>query len=69
MISNLCHVPTLSANLLSISQYTLISKNVLFWLDQFVVKDVKNDLGVTNGVFVYRKDVMYNFHHIHKTNS
>ena len=38
-ISNVYHVPRLSANLLSISQLTSTVKIVEFWSDKFIVRD------------------------------
>ena len=42
VISNVYHVPSLSEKLLSITQLTQIDKSIEFWLDQFIVKDLKH---------------------------
>jgi hypothetical protein len=40
MISNVYHVPQLSANLLFVSQIMRTCKNFEFWFDKFVTKDI-----------------------------
>lgn len=46
MITNVSHVPHMSANMLFVPQFTLIDKKVEIWLDKFVVEDIKNDFEV-----------------------
>ena len=40
------HVPSLSANMLSIFQLTQIGKIMEFWMDKFLIKDLKNDRSI-----------------------
>lgn len=46
MIIDVYHVPSLSANLLSVAQLTHIGKKVKFLPDRFVVKDIKKNFVV-----------------------
>ena len=40
-ISGVYHVPSMSANLLSISQLTKTNKTIEFWSDRFIMKDIR----------------------------
>ena len=61
-IIDVYHVPSLSVNLLSISQLTHTGKIVEFWLDHFFVKYMnKYGLIVVEGI-LNSKDRMYKFH-------
>jgi hypothetical protein len=56
---NVHHVPSHSANLLSISQLTQIGKIVEFWLDHFFLRDVNNDILIVTEGFLDSKDQLY----------
>lgn len=56
------HVPSLSANLFLVSLLTQIGNIVEFWLDQFFIKDLKNDTVIFVDGFLDSKDHLYEFH-------
>ena len=50
------HVPSLSANLLSVYQLTQTSKVVKYWSNRFFFKDMKNDRLIFIEGFLDSKD-------------
>jgi hypothetical protein len=61
VITDVYHVPSLSANLLFVPQLTQTGKKVEFWLDWFVVKDMHNNFVVVIEGFLDPKDRLYKF--------
>lgn len=63
-IIDMFHVPSLSANLLSISQLAQTSKIVEFWPNCFFIKDIKKDRSIIVEGVLYPKDQLYKFHNL-----
>lgn len=60
-VVNVFHVPSLSVNLLSVSQLTYTDKIVEFWPDHFFIKDRKNPRPIIAKGVLDPKDKLYKF--------
>jgi len=60
MIIDVCHISSLSFNLLYVPQLNQTRKKVEFWLDWFVVKDMHNTFSIVTKGFFDLKDKLYN---------